>query len=218
MKLVATTIPLSCAAALLAVALQFHFIHNPLASLSVVAEIRQTVSQVWQPFTQFFHHAPTAGANPAPTVVMPKVVMPKEETFRLIQLAALRHNVPAAFVKSIVAVESNFDCNAVSPKGAIGLMQLMPETAQQFDADPTIPEQNIDAGTHYLRVLMDRYQNQNGRCSLQRVIAAYNAGPGMVDKYRGIPPFPETRHYVVRVMGFLRKFQLADRRTGSRNL
>jgi soluble lytic murein transglycosylase-like protein len=141
--------------------------------------------------------------------------MPKEETFRLIRQAALRHNVPAAFVKSIVAVESNFDCNAVSPKGAIGLMQLTPETAQQYDADPTIPEQNIDAGTHYLRVLMDRYQN--GQYSLQRVIAAYNAGPGMVDKYRGIPPFPQTRQYVIRVMGFLRKFQLADRRMGSRN-
>jgi Transglycosylase SLT domain len=207
---------LSCAVAVSAVALQFKFIHNHLGSLPVVPDIRQTVTQVWQPFTQIFHHDPTGGANPASTVVRPKVI-PKEETYRLIQKAALRHKVPAAFVKSIVAAESNFDCNAVSPKGAIGLMQLMPATAQQYDADPTIPEQNIDAGTHYLRVLMDRYQNRNGRCSLPRVIAAYNAGPGMVDKYRGIPPFPETRQYVVRVMGFLRKFELADRRTGSRN-
>lgn len=201
---------LSCSAAFLAAALQFKFIDNHLASTSVVHEIRQTVTRVWQPFTPVFQNAP------APAIVKPKVI-PKEETFRLIRQAALRHNVPAAFVKSIVAVESNFDCNAVSPKGAIGLMQLMPQTAQQYDADPAIPEQNIDAGTRYLRVLMDRYQS--GRhCSLPRVIAAYNAGPGMVDKYRGIPPFPETRQYVVRVMGFLHKFQLADRRTGSRNL
>jgi Transglycosylase SLT domain len=212
MKFVATTMLLSCAAALSAVKPHFKCIDNHLASLSVVPEVRQTVTHVWQPFTHIFHHAPTARRNPAPTVVMPKVAMPREETFRLIQQAALRHNVPAAFVKSIVAVESNFDCSAVSPKGAIGLMQLMPATAQQYDADPSIPEQNLDAGTHYLRVLMDRYQNQNGRCSLQRVTAAYHAGPGMVDKYSGIPPFPETRQYVVRVMGFLRKFQLADRR------
>jgi hypothetical protein len=216
MKPVATTMLLSCAVALSAVALQFKFIDNYLKSLSVVPEIRRTVTHVWQPFTPIFQHATTAGPNPAQTVEMPKVVMPKEEACKLIQQAALRHKVPAAFVESIVAVESNFDCNAVSPKGAIGLMQLMPETAQQYHADPTIPEQNIDAGTHYLRVLMDRYQNR--RRSLQRVIAAYNAGPGMVDKYHGIPPFPETRQYVVRVMGFLRKFQLADRRTGSRNL
>jgi hypothetical protein len=215
MKPVAIPMLLSCAAVLSAVALQFKFIDNHLASLSVVQEIRQGGTEIWLPFTPIFHHAPNVGPNPAPSVVMPKAVMPKEETFKLIQRAALRHKVPAAFVKSIVAAESNFDCNAVSPKGAIGLMQLMPETAEQYDADPTIPEQNLDAGTHYLRVLMDRYQN--GRFSLQRVIAAYNAGPGMVDKYRGIPPFPETRQYVVRVMGFLRKFQLADRRTGSRN-
>jgi hypothetical protein len=216
MKPVATTLLLSCAVALSAVASQFKFIDNHLARFSVVPEIHEAVTHVRRPFTQIFYHNPIAGPNPLPTAVMPKVVMPKEETFRLIRQAALRHNVPAAFVKSIVAVESNFDCNAVSPKGAIGLMQLTPETAQKYDADPTIPEQNIDAGTHYLRVLMDRYQNGR-RCSLQRVIAAYNAGPGMVDKYRGIPPFPQTRQYVIRVMGFLRKFQLADRRMGSRN-
>jgi soluble lytic murein transglycosylase-like protein len=127
----------------------------------------------------------------------------------LIAGAAARHNVPAAFVTSIVAAESNFNCAALSPKGAIGLMQLMPETAQQFGADPAIPAQNIDAGTRYLRWLMDRYQK--GRYNIQHVIAAYNAGPAMVDRYRGVPPFKETRNYVIRVLGFLKQFSPAKR-------
>jgi soluble lytic murein transglycosylase-like protein len=106
---------------------------------------------------------------------------------------------------SIVAAESNFDCAAKSAKGAIGLMQLMPNTAKQYGADPTIPEQNVDAGTHYLRVLMDKYQKHGN--SLPRVIAAYNAGPRVVDHYHGVPPFRETRRYVVRVLAFLQRFQ-----------
>jgi soluble lytic murein transglycosylase-like protein len=123
----------------------------------------------------------------------------------MIRAAARKHGVPAAFIKSIVAAESNFDAAAISPKGAIGLMQLMPSTAQLFGADPTIPEQNVDAGTHYLRVLIDRYHSS--RNWLKRVIAAYNAGPGAVDRYRGVPPYRETRTYVARVLGFLKQFQ-----------
>src|SRR5580704_19018098 len=128
------------------------------------------------------------------------------DTQALIRGAAEKHRVPAAFVKSIVAAESNFNCDAISSKGAIGLMQLMPETAREYGADPSIPEQNIDAGTHYLRVLMDKYHGYGN--SLTRVIAAYNAGPGMVDRYHGVPPFRETRRYVVRVLRFLRYFQI----------
>jgi soluble lytic murein transglycosylase-like protein len=81
----------------------------------------------------------------------------------------------------------------------------MPATAVEYGAaDPSSPEQNVDAGTRYLRVLMDRYGTK--RNSLKRVIAAYNAGPGNVDRYRGIPPFRETRAYVTRVLGFMREF------------
>jgi soluble lytic murein transglycosylase-like protein len=127
------------------------------------------------------------------------------DTHALIFAAAKKHRVPAAFVKSIVAAESNFNCDAISPKGAIGLMQLMPETAEEYGADPRIPEQNVDAGTHYLRVLMDRYGRRSN--SLKRVIAAYNAGPGTVDRYGGVPPFRETRDYVVRVLSFLRRYE-----------
>jgi soluble lytic murein transglycosylase-like protein len=144
----------------------------------------------------------TAPPSPSPNVILPVF---SKDTRALIRSAALRHRVSAAFVKSIVAAESNFNPEAVSPKGAIGLMQLMPSTAQQFGVDPTNPEQNIDGGTRYLRFLIDRYH----RCRdwMRRVIAAYNAGPAMVDRYRGVPPFPETRQYVARVLSFLRLFE-----------
>ena len=127
------------------------------------------------------------------------------DVLSLIHVSAAKHKVPAEFVSSIVAAESNFNSEALSPKGAVGLMQLMPATAKQYGANPGIPDQNVDAGTHYLRVLMDRYERYGDK-SLPRVIAAYNAGPGNVDKYRGIPPFRETRGYVGRVLGFLRHF------------
>jgi soluble lytic murein transglycosylase-like protein len=123
----------------------------------------------------------------------------------LIRAAARKHRVSAAFVTSIMAAESNFDASAISPKGAIGLMQLMPATAQLFGADPTVPEQNVDAGTHYLRFLIDRYHKYGNW--LKRVIAAYNAGPGVVDRYHGVPPYRETKTYVARVLAFLKKFQ-----------
>jgi len=141
--------------------------------------------------------------------------LPKSETLVLIARAAEKHNVPATFIQSIVAAESNFDCAAMSAKGAVGLMQLMPSTAADFGADPAVPEQNIDAGTRYLRWLMDRYQKHKSN-SIKRVIAAYNAGPGMVDRYQGIPPFRETRNYVARVLGFMKQFEGARKRVGTR--
>src|SRR5690348_11699207 len=122
--------------------------------------------------------------TPLPPVVSEAKPTRIVDAHALIRGAAEKHGVPAAFVKSIVAAESNFNCDAISPRGAIGLMQLMPETAEEYGADPRIPEQNVDAGTHYLRVLMDRYGRRSN--SLKRVIAAYNAGPGTVDRYGGV--------------------------------
>ena len=138
----------------------------------------------------------------APAPPPPKRIV---DPVALIREAAIKHRVPAPLVKSIIAAESDFIWDIVSPKGAIGLMQLMPETAKEFGADPTDPSQNVDAGTHYLRSLLDRYRNR--RNSLKHVIAAYNAGPRAVDRYHGIPPYPETRQYVARVLKFLRRFQ-----------
>ena len=90
--------------------------------------------------------------------------------------------------------ESGFQLNAVSPKGAIGLMQLMPGTAQTLGADPNDPLQNVEAGARYLRDLLVRYDG-----GLWHALAAFNAGPGAVDKYKGVPPYAETVRYINRI-------------------
>lgn len=113
----------------------------------------------------------------------------------LIDAAARNNGLPEKFVRSVAAAESGYRTNAVSPKGAVGLMQLMPATARQLGADPNDPEQNADAGAQYLRELLLKY-----RYDPTRALAAYNAGPAAVDKYNGVPPYPETQAYVNRVL------------------
>lgn len=117
----------------------------------------------------------------------------------LVDNAARKYGLPPAFVRAVVAVESGYHPDAVSPKGAIGLMQLMPATARELGADPKIPEQNVDAGTRYLRDLLLKYDNH-----AYHALAAYNAGPGAVEKYHGVPPYRETQNYILNV---LRKWQ-----------
>jgi soluble lytic murein transglycosylase-like protein len=128
-----------------------------------------------------------------------------EQVHALIASASRRHGVPTALVKSIVATESNFRCDAVSSQGSIGLMQLQPSTARLYGADARIPEQNIDAGTRYLRFLIDRYRQSSS--PLKNVIAAYNAGFDAVDRYHGVPPFRETQAYVNRVLALMVQYQ-----------
>jgi soluble lytic murein transglycosylase-like protein len=112
-----------------------------------------------------------------------------------ISASAGTHGVAPELVASVIAVESNFDPNAVSIKSARGLMQLMPKTAARFGVKNIFdPQQNIDAGTHYLKELLLRY---NGDLAL--TLAAYNAGPDRVERFRSIPPYRETREYVRRV-------------------
>jgi len=147
--------------------------------------------------------------------LVPRVLDPIEARLRIpapqftlnevIHAASHKYQVPASFIKSIIAAESAFSPDVVSPKGAIGLMQLMPETARQLGADPTIPEQNVDAGTNYLSSLLHLYANNKHQ--MQNTIAAYNAGPGAVQRYKGVPPYRETRAYVTRVMRFFAKYQ-----------
>jgi hypothetical protein len=112
-----------------------------------------------------------------------------------IATSATTHGVAAELVASVIAVESNFNPNAVSVKSARGLMQLMPQTAARFGVKNVFdPKQNIDAGTHYLKELLLRY---NG--DLRLTLAAYNAGPDRVEQFRTVPPYRETRDYVRRV-------------------
>lgn len=113
----------------------------------------------------------------------------------LIHAAAEKHGVDESLITQVIAVESNFNPRAVSRKRAQGLMQLLPTTAARYSvANIFDPAQNIDAGTHYLKDLLARYQG-----NLPLALAAYNAGPDMVERYGGIPPFPETQKYVRQI-------------------
>jgi len=126
--------------------------------------------------------APASAAKAAPT--------PAE----LANAAALKYGLPPKLVRSVMRVESGFQPGAVSPKGAIGLMQLTPDTARALGADPQDPVQNVDAGARYLRQLLEKYDG-----ALWHALAAYNAGPGAVQKYHGIPPYSETIDYINKV-------------------
>jgi len=115
----------------------------------------------------------------------------------LIDRLAAHHGVNPKLAHALVQVESNYEPRAISPKGAMGLMQLMPATARQYAVeDPFDPVQNLGAGLQHLRGLLDRFGK--GRESL--ALAAYNAGEGAVSRYGGIPPFRETQNYVRRIL------------------
>lgn len=123
-----------------------------------------------------------------------------------IRQAAERYGVEAKLVEAVIRVESGFDPWAVSRKGAQGLMQLMPQTAALLGVRNSFnPSQNIDGGVRYLRHFIDRY-----RGNLPLALAAYNAGPQVVDWFRGIPPYAETRQYVQRVLGLYQNGGRAD--------
>ena len=134
---------------------------------------------------------PPAAAEARPVPAPVQQADPKA----LIRDAAARYVLPPAFVESVAKVESALKTGAVSPKGAIGVMQLMPATARSLAADPSDPEQNIDAGTRLLRELLIKYDGD-----VAKALAAYNAGPAAVDRYQGIPPYPETQSYVDKVI------------------
>jgi soluble lytic murein transglycosylase-like protein len=141
---------------------------------------------------EYIAPAPTAPAAPVPDPPpAPKPTDPRS----LVHEAAIRNSLPPAFVASVAKAESAMRQNAISPKGAIGVMQLMPATAKALDADPHNTEQNIDAGTRLLKELLIKYDGD-----VVKALAAYNAGPGAVAKYNGLPPYRETQEYVNKVI------------------
>ncbi len=119
----------------------------------------------------------------------------------LVAKYAKKRNLDPALVHQLILAESQYDPNAVSPKGAKGLMQLMDGLSSKFNIDPFDPESNINVGTQYLAEMLSRFQ------SVDLALAAYNAGPGAVEKYNGIPPYAETQNYVSRIKAGLAKME-----------
>jgi soluble lytic murein transglycosylase-like protein len=125
----------------------------------------------------------------------PAMSLDRDGTEKLVREAAERHNVDPALVRAVIETESNWNPMAKSRKGAMGLMQLIPSTAIRFGVnDAFSPKQNVDAGVHYLKMLLERYSG-----NLDLALAAYNAGEGAVDRAHGVPAYRETRNYVQRV-------------------
>ncbi len=128
-----------------------------------------------------------------------KQITPPETIEQAIKQAALKHNVPEKMIRSVIQAESNFNPKAVSPVGAQGLMQLMPGTAKEMGVKDSFDvKQNIDGGAKYLRQMLDTFGDQ------RKAIAAYNAGPGAVKKFGGVPPYRETQNYVRKVMNSIK--------------
>jgi hypothetical protein len=125
----------------------------------------------------------------------------------LVDRASQQHSIDADLIHSLIRAESGYNSRAVSPKGAQGLMQLMPQTASQLGVkDSFAPADNIDGGTRYLRQLLALYNND-----MKKALAAYNAGPQRVAQYSGVPPYRETRKYVSRVITDFNRKKLAQR-------
>ena len=125
----------------------------------------------------------------------PAMDLNRDGAEKLVREAAERHSVDPALIRAVIETESNWNPGAISRKGAVGLMQLIPTTAKRFGVNDLFsPQQNVDAGVRFLKTLLERY---NG--NLELALAAYNAGEGAVDRAHGIPRFRETRDYVQRV-------------------
>ncbi len=135
---------------------------------------------------------------PPPPIEIPTPVKVDLSPAGLAEAVAVKYSLPYGFVAGVMRTESGFNPKAVSPKGAIGLMQLMPGTAQVLGVDPNKPSENADGGARYLRELLVKYEDRPDQVVL--ALAAYNAGPAAVEKYHGVPPYRETREYILRVL------------------
>jgi len=133
---------------------------------------------------------------------------PATDLDEVIGAASTRNKIDRDLVVSLIRAESGFNAKAVSPKGAKGLMQLMPETASRLGVqDPMDPVSNVEGGTRYLRELLELFHND-----VTKALAAYNAGPQRVAQYGGVPPYQETRAYIARILSDLHRQKLAQKK------
>jgi hypothetical protein len=147
-------------------------------------------------------HEPLVEPEPISNVSVPL----SSNVLEMVDQIARLYDVEGPLVHSVIRAESNYNASAVSNKGAMGMMQLIPSTARRFGVrNPFDPKQNIEGGVRYLRFLLDYYKND-----YKKTIAAYNAGEGAVDRYQGIPPYSETRNYVYQVARNLKAARLAE--------
>ncbi len=146
------------------------------------------------PTSEFIPAIPTSYLNPSDPLNF--------QVQQAVSAASAKYGVPSSLIRGVIEQESGMNPNAVSPAGAMGLMQLMPNTAKEMGlSNPFDVVGNIDAGTRYLGTLINRY---NGDVPL--ALAAYNAGPGAVEEYGGVPPYPQTQNYVSRVLSYSRSY------------
>lgn len=139
---------------------------------------------------------------------IPAPVVPHASLENTIRHHAQRWNVDESLVRAVIHAESSYNPRAVSPKGAMGLMQLMPSTARRFGVlNAFDPEQNVAGGVQYLAWLLNRYKGD-----WRLAVAGYNAGEGAVDKYAGVPPYRETRAYLVKVWNLSQSYRRAQRK------
>jgi len=153
--------------------------------------------------------APAPAAAPAPRQLQPSAAISPHpfDLNQAVKDASGTYQLDPDLVTSVIRAESGFNVRAVSPKGAQGLMQLMPQTASQLGVHNAFdPKANVDAGTRYLRELLERYN-----FDLIKALAAYNAGPERVEQYNGVPPYYETKAYVARIVRDFNKKKLADK-------
>jgi soluble lytic murein transglycosylase-like protein len=175
---------------------QVRAIPNERGNLVFVNDGPVTAAKIEKAATRSTQVASSAAATTAAsnTAASPRPTTP-QEIDQIVQTTAEKHRVDPRLVRAVISTESNWNATAVSRKGAQGLMQLNPDTAQTLGvADAFDPAQNVDGGVRYLGMMLDRY---NG--DVHKALAAYNAGPGAVDRSGGIPRIPETRNYVQKV-------------------
>jgi soluble lytic murein transglycosylase-like protein len=177
-----------------------HERHGDVIRLHTREGVTELPASLISGFEEEEYVAPAAPPPVVESAAVPLAATIVKSSKELVEDAALHAGLPPAIVHSVAKAESGYRQNAISPKGAIGVMQLMPGTAAELQADPHNPEQNTKAGAMYLRQLLLKY---NG--DVVKALAAYNAGPGAVDKYKGVPPYRETRSYVNRVITNYRK-------------